>query len=84
MGLWEVAHSVEMFLAYAQQCFAYNPVETFLVVEVGCKLAGFTPEQIAPLFRPTPGRFQARTDCVPPNLWLPLSFWKVLVEHDGQ
>lgn len=60
MELREVAHSVEMFLAYAQQCFTYNPVETFLVVEVGCKLAGFTPEQIAPLFRPTPGRIPKR------------------------
>ncbi len=82
MELWEVAHSVEMFLAYARQCFTYNPAETFLVVEVGCGLAGFTPKQIAPLFRPTPGRFQAQTDDIPPNLWLLLSFWKVLAEHD--
>ena len=77
MKLWEVEHSVEMFLAYARQCFTYNPVETFLVVEVGCKLAGFTPEQIAPLFRPPPNG-------LPPNLWLPLSFWNVLAEHGGQ
>ena len=74
MELREVAHSVEMFLAYAQQCFTYNPIEAFLVVEIGCKLAGFTSEQIAPLFRPTP-------DGLPPNLWLPLSFWKVFESH---
>lgn len=71
MLLAEVGASVVVFLAYARQCFIYNPVETFLVVEVGCGLAGFTPKQIAPLFRPS-------SNGVPPNLWLPLSFWKVL------
>lgn len=71
MKLWEVEHSVKMFLTYVRQCFEYNPIETFLVVEVGCKLAGFTPKQIAPLFRLIP-------EGIPPNIWLPRSFWNVL------
>lgn len=39
---------VDKFIAFAK----YNTHLTFLVTEVGCGLAGFTVEQIAPLFKP--------------------------------
>ena len=39
---------------------------TFLVTPIGCGIAGYTPQQIAPLF----GR------ALPlPNVYLPLPFW---------
>ncbi len=41
----------------------------FLVTPIGCGIAGFTPEEIAPLFRVASLR---------PNVWLPGSFWVVL------
>lgn len=43
--------------------------EAFLVTEIGCGIAGFTPEQIAPLF-------EKATKLE--NVFLPNSFWEVL------
>jgi hypothetical protein len=56
---------VEEFIDFA----IAHPDLTFLVVEIGCKLAGYKPEQIAPLFK--------RAIEVE-NIHLPRSFWKVL------
>lgn len=42
--------SVHNFLAYARS----NPDLTFELTPVGCGLAGYKPEQIAPLFRDAP------------------------------
>lgn len=42
---------------------------TFLVTEIGCGIAGFTPKQIAPLFK-------AAVDLS--NIHLPQRFWDVL------
>ena len=39
---------VNKFIQFAKD----NPHLTFLVTEVGCGLAGFTVEQVAPLFKP--------------------------------
>lgn len=52
---------VDDFIRYA----AEHPELTFLVTEIGCGIAGYTPEQIAPLFAAAldqknirlPGRF---------------------------
>jgi hypothetical protein len=45
------------------------PDLTFLVTEIGCGLAGYTPEDIAPLFK----------DCMGlSNVYLPKRFWDVL------
>ncbi len=52
---------VDDFIRYA----AEHPELTFLVTEIGCGIAGYTPEQIAPLFTAAldqknirlPGRF---------------------------
>lgn len=65
-SLNEIDDSVSKFLTYAR-C---NPDLHFFVVEIGCGLAGYTPEQIAPFF----------FGC-PDNVRLPLNFWKVL--HTG-
>lgn len=56
---------VDEFIDFAQT----HPEMTFLVTEIGCGIAGFTPEEIAPLF-------QASADV--PNIHLPQRFWDVL------
>jgi len=64
--LIEVGWAVDAFIDYAR----YHPELTFLVTAVGCGLAGFTPYQIAPMFKGYP------SNCVMPNefkKWLTLS-----------
>lgn len=63
VSLTEVANGVVRFLAFA----AFKPNYKFIVVAIGCSLAGFKPEQIAPLFRNSP-----------PNVELPAEFVQVL------
>jgi hypothetical protein len=58
-GLDEIQREVAMFVDFARQ----HPELRFLVTEIGCGIAGYTPAQIAPLF----------TD-VPDNVVLPDSF----------
>lgn len=53
------------FLAYARR----HPESRFLVTEIGCGIAGFTPQEIAPLFR------EALQLC---NVALPRRFVEVL------
>jgi hypothetical protein len=61
----EIARYVSAFMIFASRF----PEKKFLVTAVGCGLAGYTPEDIAPLFR----------WCVDlENVWLPESFWKIL------
>lgn len=59
----EVALAVERFKGYALS----HPEFMFLVTAVGCGLAGYEPEDIAPMFE----------DC-PPNCILPDEFLKCL------
>ncbi len=42
---------------------------TFLVTPIGCGIAGFSPEEIAPLFAGVVAL---------PNVWLPHDFWEIL------
>lgn len=63
LTLAEIQFRVSTFLVYA----ARNPAMQFNVVAIGCGLAGFTPEQIAPFFKDAPG-----------NVVLPASFEEVL------
>lgn len=58
---------VDEFLDYASR----HPHQHFMVTEVGCTLAGFEPEDIAPLFAP------AREES---NIWLPISFLDAMEE----
>ena len=56
---------VNDFIAYAKE----HPELTFLVTPIGCSIAGFEPEDIAPLFEEASNV---------ENIWLPKSFWEVL------
>ena len=52
-------------------CAKEHPELKFFVTPVGCGIAGYTPEDIAPMFREA-----AKLE----NVFLPVSFWKVLME----
>lgn len=56
---------VDTFINFAQE----HSELTFLVTEIGCGIAGFTPQEIAPLFRPA---------IHITNIHLPQRFWEVL------
>lgn len=58
---------VREFLRYAKE----HPELEFLVTQIGCGLAGYSPSDIAPLF------FR---DQIPDNVSLPACFWAL--EHD--
>ena len=61
----EIRQYVTRFAKYAEA----HPEMTFLVIEIGCGLAGLTPEQVAPMFAEA-----AKLD----NVHLPARFWTVL------
>lgn len=50
LNLEDVEQAVQRFIQYAQD----RPQQKFLLTEIGCGLAGFTKEQIAPLFTGAP------------------------------
>ncbi len=56
---------VDDFIQFARQ----HPDLTFLVTEIGCGIAGFTPDEMAPLFA---GAIDVK------NIHLPERFWLVL------
>ena len=60
-----IARNVEEFIWFANR----HPEMTFLVTRIGCGGAGYTDEQIAPLFA-----FAYNL----PNVFLPATFWKIL------
>ena len=62
-GVETIKPYVDEFLAFAKQ----HPELKFLVTEIGCGIAGFTSEDIAPLFR-------AAIDEKFENVYLPESF----------
>lgn len=66
----QIAPYVDQFISYAKQ----YPDTVFLVTEIGCGIAGFSPVDIAPLFK------NAMEE---QNIHLPLSFWQVLTEKQG-
>jgi hypothetical protein len=47
LSITEIKHHVDKFL----QCVVANPDLEFLLTEVGCGLAGYKVEEIAPLFK---------------------------------
>ena len=57
--------AVDNFIA----CAKAHPELTFLVTAVGCGIAGYTPEEVAPLFREATSL---------ENVYLPRVFWEVL------
>lgn len=64
-GQASLKHAVEHFIACARQ----HPNLIFLVTAVGCGIAGYTPQQVAPLFK------EATTL---ENVYLPQVFWEYL------
>jgi RNA polymerase sigma factor (sigma-70 family) len=64
-GVETIRPYVDDFIAYARQ----HPEKKFLVTQIGCGIAGFVPEDIAPLFREA---------MEVENIYLPSSFWNVL------
>jgi hypothetical protein len=65
LKLLDIQPFVASFIQYAR----LRPDLTFLVTQIGCGLAGYTPEQIAPLFKGA---------IILPNICLPEEFWEVL------
>ncbi len=59
LSILDVRNGVDRFIAYASD----HQNETFEVTPIGCGLAGFRPEQIAPMFNGAPA-----------NCWLPDEF----------
>ena len=64
-GVETIKPYVDEFIEFAKQ----HPELKFLVTRIGCGIAGFHDEEIAPLF-------VAAVDV--PNIYLPKSFWRVL------
>ena len=58
--LADIAAAVTRFVGFAHD----HPNLTFHVTAIGCGYAGYSPDQIAPMFRH-----------VPPNVVLPEEFW---------
>ena len=65
-GVETIAPYVDEFIKFAKE----HPELTFLVTRIGCGIAGFTDEEIAPLF--------VRAINLP-NVHLPKEFWQELV-----
>lgn len=65
LPLAQIAAGVDRFFDYATA----NPKLKFLVTEIGCGLAGYTPGEIAPLFKDA-------ELCA--NVYVPLSFAAIL------
>ena len=64
-GLPVMREAVKRFIDFARK----NPEITFFVTAIGCGNAGYTPDQVAPLF----------SECIElENVYLPSDFWKVL------
>jgi len=66
LPLEQVRVHVARFLDYARE----HHLDQFQVTRVGCGYAGFTDDQIAPMF------FHA-----PDNVWLPSAFARAMVGH---
>lgn len=54
-------------------CAKEHPELKFFVTPVGCGIAGYTPEEIAPLFKDA-----SKLE----NVYLPVSFWKILINNE--
>lgn len=64
-GLDQIKAPVDRFFSFAKQHHELK----FFVTRIGCGIAGYTDEQIAPLFIDA---------AFLPNVYLPLSFWKIV------
>ena len=51
----------------------FSKILKFLVTPVGCGIAGYTPDEMAPMFKDA---------AYLSNVYLPISFWKVLMGNN--
>ena len=65
-GLPNLRENVDRFIGFARQ----HPELTFLVTCIGCGIAGYKPDDVAPMFGPA---------VEIENIWLPMDFWKIIV-----
>lgn len=65
----EGAASMKKAVEQFTNCARRHPELTFLVTAIGCGIAGYTPREVAPLFRAAAGL---------ENVYLPEMFWKEL------
>ena len=66
----EGLESTKQAVNHFQECAKEHPDLKFYVTPVGCGIAGYSPEEIAPMFNDA-AHFE--------NVYLPISFWKVLI-----
>lgn len=66
-GLENLAPAVQRFTSFARQ----HRELKFFVTAIGCGIAGYQPEEIAPMFLDA---------AYLPNVYLPLSFWKIIMK----
>ena len=62
--------SINKFISFASE----HPGFKFLVTPIGCGIAGYTPAEVAPMFKEA-----IELD----NIYLPVSFWKVLMSLES-
>lgn len=65
-GIETIKPYVDQFIEYAKE----HQEKKFLVTRIGCGIAGFQDEEIAPMFKDA---------AYLENVYLPISFWKVLI-----
>ncbi len=64
-GIPDMMEDIKLLCEYAKA----NPQKHFLVTPIGCGIAGYTPEEIAPLFKECKNL---------ENVSLPKSFWEII------
>ena len=69
-GVNNIASVTRTFITFAKE----HPELKFFVTPVGCGIAGYRPEEIAPMFKDA-----AKLE----NVYLPLSFWKILTNNSN-
>lgn len=69
-GLENLAPAVQRFTSFAKQ----HKELKFFVTAIGCGIAGYQAEEIAPFFL---------NAAYLPNVYLPLSFWKIIIHIPG-
>lgn len=67
LNLEDINNYIVNFVKFAKEHSHLN----FLVTEIGCGLAGLSPNQIAPMFKEVSSLS---------NVYLPFRFWQILVE----
>ena len=70
LSLSKISKYVSSFIEFAKQ----HPEMHFLVTEIGCGLAGYKPNEIAPMFEEASNLN---------NVYLPDSFWKSFKNHSS-